>query len=182
MLINPQIESLKETITRAVSEHDFKLAAFFLLINIPIEALLLVWGLPKFLDYLADRKFIPARRIAADRIADSIRELFRVNRSLDVGISAAITIMKGDRKVEDLASVITNFNRILDNTVKRLPPGTPFSAPPSLSAPPPPVVPQTLHASNEPTVDARSKRIENLLITRDVDELLEAIDDTERTM
>jgi hypothetical protein len=65
--IDPQLEAIKG----AIREHDFRLALFFFV----LEAVLLVWLLPTFLDKRAEqreeRRRAPARGIAADRIADS---------------------------------------------------------------------------------------------------------------
>jgi hypothetical protein len=170
--IDPQLEAIKEVIR----EHDFRLALFFFV----LEAVLLVWLLPKILEMYTDRKRVPARRIAAERIAESIRDLLRASRSFDLGISVANRIAKGEDVIGDLEELFKHFNKNLDAKIEHLrilsgqQSGVPVASP----------IPK--QQSQEIDAEAKSRmrlnRAKNLFIVRNVDELVQAIDDAESTI
>jgi hypothetical protein len=169
---DPQIEAIKAVIR----EHDFRLALFFFV----LEAVLLVWLLPKILEMHTDRKRVPARRIAANRIAESIRDLLRASNSFDLGISVANRIAKGEDEIRGLEKLIGNFNKGLDATIEH------FRQLSGQQPSVPVLSPSPKQQHQEKDAGAKSEmllnRAKNLFIKRNVDDLLQAIDDTENTI
>jgi hypothetical protein len=174
--IDPQLEAIKESIRTAVMERDVFIAVIFF----ALEAVLLAWLLPKLLDKRAERREerrrLPTRRIAADRIADSIRDLLRAGDSLYRALSVADSIAGTEDLLDKAGQQVDEFNKYLEAMTEHLKHLS--SEKPRLAVP----------AKLDPEKAAKAKNLrrlnlnKNLFIEPNVDELIQSVEDTQRAI
>ena len=109
-----------ESVRSAVMERDVFVAVVFF----ALEAVLLVWPLPRFLDKLTEkreeRRRLPTRKIAAERIIDSIRNLLRAATSLNGALAVANSNAGMTDLLDDAAQKMKEFTEDLRDMSKRL--------------------------------------------------------------
>jgi hypothetical protein len=179
--IDPQqLEAIKQSIRSAVMERDVFIAVIFFV----LEAVLLVWLLPRYIDSRAEereeRRRSPTRRIAAERIVDSIRDLLRAAASLYSNLSVADSIAGTEDLFDKVGQAMGDFKEDLEAKIKRLnlmSGGKPLPDVPARSA-----------KESDPIKAAKAKEQrrlnlnKNLFIERNVDELTQSVDDTQRAI
>jgi hypothetical protein len=171
--IYPHLEVIREF----VRQRDFLIALSFFM----LEAVVLVWLLPKFLDNRAEQREehrrLPSRQIAAERISDSIHDLLREGDSLyralcvaDSNAGMEDSLDKAEQKVGDVIEFCETTIESLERLSGEEPrPGVPAKQP-------------DLEKAAKAKNQRRLNLNKNLFIERNVDSLIQSIEDTQRAI
>jgi len=175
-----QLEAVRESIRRAVMERDVYVALVFFL----LEAILLAWLLPWFLDPRAEKREesrrVPTRRIATERIVDSIRDLLRAAQSLHGALSVANSAAGTQDLFDKAQQEMDKFKEQLGDITKRMTlisSGKPLPNVPAQN-PNPPDPEKGAKAKNQRRLNLNK----NLFIERNVAEVTQAIEDTQKAI
>lgn len=171
-----QLEAIKESIKSAVFERDVFIAVIFFV----LEAFLLVWLLPKYIDAKAqDReelRRVPTRQIAAERIVDCIRDLFGNAASLYRALSVADSIAEGEDLLDKLGQQMDKFTKYLQDMTKHLKDLSTEKPRPDVPGKPDPARMERAKSQRRLNLN------KNLFIEPNVDELIQSIEDTQRAI